>query len=82
MEISSGLYRKDHQVHIFLITDEISEIDPKDPLHQKFIASYAVLLAKTFEISYPKDFRTTEGAIKIMDIAKKVKAEDFIPNEE
>ena len=35
----------------------IEEIIPADPLHATFIASYSVLLAKIYNIPYPKDFR-------------------------
>ncbi len=36
----------------------IEEIIPKDPLHNSFISSYSVLIAKVYGIPFPKDFRT------------------------
>lgn len=54
----------------------------EDEVHQTFISSYAVLLAKTYDIPYPKNFRKPEGRKEIMVIAKKVKVEEFVPTEE
>lgn len=61
---------------------EISELDPKDELHKIFVSSYAVNLAKTFGIPYPKNFRTEEGRDEIMKTAINVKVPDFVPSEE
>jgi len=38
----------------------VEEIDPSNELHSTFITSYAVLLCKTFNVEYPKDFRKEE----------------------
>lgn len=54
----------------------------EDENHQIFISSYAVLLAKTYAIPFPKNFRKPEGRKEIMVMTKAVKVEDFVPNEE
>lgn len=61
---------------------EITELDPQDELHKVFISSYAVNLAKTFGLAYPKNFRTEAGRDEIMKIAVKIKVPDFVPSEE
>jgi len=51
-------------------------------VHRTFIAAYSVLLAKTYSLPYPKDFRNKVEKDGIMSIARKVKVEDFVPNAE
>lgn len=61
---------------------EINEIDPKDELHRIFVSSYAVIMARTFGVAYPKNFRTEAGRDEIMKIAISIKVPDFVPSEE
>lgn len=39
---------------------EVSEIDPKNPLHCAFIASVAVMRAKVFKIPLPENYRSDQ----------------------
>lgn len=56
-------------------------IDPIDELHSTFISSYAVLVAKTYNIPYPKDFREKSKREEIAKIASSIKVEPFIPSD-
>lgn len=51
----------------------IEQFDPEDLLHCTFVTSYAVMLAKIFQIAYPKSFRTEKERKEIGKIASKIK---------
>jgi hypothetical protein len=59
----------------------IEHIDPQDPLHATFIASYAVLLSKVHGVPFPKNFRDPVKRREIAETASKFKVEDFVPSD-
>lgn len=59
----------------------IEQFDPEDILHCTFISSYAVMLAKIFNIAYPKDFRSDKERRDIGKIASKFVIEPFVPSD-
>jgi hypothetical protein len=59
----------------------IAEFNPQDLLHCTFVASYAVMLAKIFNIPFPKNFRVDKERFEIGKIASKIKIEPFIPSD-
>ena len=59
----------------------VEEINPDSQLHGQFIASYAVLLSKNYNIPYPKDFRTVERRLEIGKQAAQIKVDPFVPSD-
>lgn len=59
----------------------IEQFDPEDILHCTFVTSYAVMLAKIYNIVYPKDFRSEKERREVGKIAAKFKIDPFVPSD-
>ena len=51
-------------------------------MHCTFVTSLAVLIAKIYQIDYPKNFRTQQERLQIGKIARKIKISEFVPSDE
>lgn len=51
----------------------LKQFNPEDLLHCTFVASLAVMIAKIYQIDYPKNFRSQEEKLQIGKIASKIK---------
>lgn len=60
----------------------IKHFNPEDLLHCTFVTSLAVLLAKIYQLPYPKEFRTEKERFAIGKAASKVKIHEFVPSDE
>lgn len=61
---------------------EVTKIDPKNPLHCSFIASVAVMRAKIFKIPLPENYRSDQVKQQMAIKASEILVPDFKPSDE
>ena len=59
----------------------IEKFDPENILHCTFITSYAVMLAKIYDLVYPQDFRKDAKRFDIGKQAAGFTIEEFVPSD-
>ena len=59
----------------------IMEFNPTNILHCTFVSSLAVLLAKMYQLPFPKDFRTEAERLINGKNASKIKIPEFVPSD-
>lgn len=60
----------------------IKQFDPENILQLTFVSSLAAMIAKIYQIDYPKNFRSETERLHIGKLASKVKVADFVPSDE